>query len=84
LCKTQNDLTTHWTVPTPISLRGEHITLAQAVKVAGLAGTGGQAKLLVRSGKVRVNGAVLDRPGHKLHAGDRLADDAGREWMIQA
>src|SRR5262249_34412884 len=57
-------------VPTPITLRGEHITLAQAVKVAGLADTGGQAKLLVRAGKVRVNGSREERPGHKLHAGD--------------
>ncbi len=69
---------------TPITLRGEHITLAQAAKLAGLADTGGQAKLLVRAGKLRVNGAAVDRPGHKLHLGDRLSDDAGREWTIQA
>jgi ribosome-associated protein len=71
-------------VATPIILRGEHITLAQAVKLAGLAETGGQAKHLVRSGEVRVNGATLDRPGHKLVAGDRLSDAAGHEWVIQA
>jgi ribosome-associated protein len=71
-------------VTTPIVLHGEHITLAQAVKRAGLAETGGQAKLLVRAGKVRVNGAALQRPGHKLHAGDRVGDDTGREWIIQA
>ena len=69
---------------TPIVLRGEQIALAQAVKVAGLADTGGQAKLLVRAGKVRVNGAVELRPARKLHAGDRLGDDAGREWIVQA
>jgi ribosome-associated protein len=71
-------------VPTPILLRGEHITLVQAVKLAGLADTGGQAKLLVRAGKVRVNGTAEARPAHKLHAGDRLSDEAGREWVIQA
>lgn len=69
---------------TPIVLRCEHIPLAQAVKLAGLADTGGQAKALVRAGKVRVNGVVEERPGHKLHAGDRLANDAGHEWIIQA
>ncbi len=72
------------TVATPIQLRGEHITLAQAAKLAGLADTGGQAKFLVRAGKVRVNGQPDTRPGHKLHAGDRLSDAAGREWVIQA
>jgi ribosome-associated protein len=69
---------------TPILLRGEHITLAQAVKLAGLADTGGQAKVYVRAGKVRVNGNAEERPGHKLRAGDRLSDTAGREWIIQA
>ena len=69
---------------TAIPLRGEHITLAQAVKLAGLADTGGQAKLFVRAGKVRVNGSSETRPGHKLHAGDRMTDETGREWIIQA
>lgn len=69
---------------TPIELRGEHITLAQAVKLAGLADTGGQAKLLVRTGKVRVNGELEPRPGHKLRAGDCISDESGREWIIQA
>jgi ribosome-associated protein len=71
-------------VAKPIVLRGEQIALAQAVKLAGLADTGGQAKVLVRAGKVYVNGAVELRPGHKLHAGDKLGDDAGREWVVQA
>jgi ribosome-associated protein len=72
------------TVATPILLMRDSISLAQAVKRAGLADTGGQAKLLVRAGKICVNGAALDRPGHKLHAGDRLCDGSGREWVIQA
>ena len=38
------------TVMTTLTLQGDHITLAQAVKAAGLAGSGGQAKQLVRSG----------------------------------
>ena len=41
-----------------------------------------QAKLLVRAGKIRVNGAVEERPGHKLHAGDRVQDAAGQEWVV--
>ena len=66
-----------------LQLRGDHITLVQAVKVAGLAGTGGQAKLRVREGEFTVNGEVERRPGRKLVAGDRFA--AGeREWTIQA
>jgi ribosome-associated protein len=65
-----------------LALRGEHITLAQAVKAAGLAGTGGQAKHVVRGGDVTVNGAVVTEPGRKLRAGDRFALAGGPEWTI--
>lgn len=64
-----------------LTLRGEHITLAQAVKAVGLAESGGQAKHLVRSGSVHVNGAVETQPGRKLHEGDRFATATG-EWLI--
>lgn len=66
-----------------LQLRGEHITLAQAVKAAGLAGTGGQAKHIVRSGVVTVNGTAETQPGRKLVAGDRFAVDGGDEWIIE-
>jgi ribosome-associated protein len=72
------------TAPATLPLRGEHITLAQAVKAVGLAGTGGQAKLLVREGGITVNGAPVTQPGRKLHAGDRFGTAGGREWMITA
>jgi len=73
------------TAPVVLPLRGgEHITLAHAVKAVGLAGTGGQAKLLVREGGITVNGATVTQPGRKLHAGDRFGIAGGREWMITA
>jgi ribosome-associated protein len=69
-------------LPTPVPLRGDHITLVQAVKVAGLAESGGQAKRLVREGGIIVNGQAEERPGRKLVAGDRFTA-GGREWVIQ-
>ena len=66
-----------------IALRGEFITLAQALKVAGMAGTGGHAKILVHNGQVTVNEAVELQPGKKLRAGDRFAVDGGPVWTIQ-
>jgi ribosome-associated protein len=69
---------------TPLPLRGEFVTLAQAVKIAGLAETGGQAKLLVRNGAVRVNGAVVTQPGKKLLRGDRIQSADGQEWIVSA
>jgi ribosome-associated protein len=70
------------TTMTTLTLQGDHITLAQAVKAAGLAGSGGQAKHLVRSGAVTINGAVETQPARKLHAGDRFAVAGGPEWSI--
>jgi ribosome-associated protein len=72
----------HTGPPTTLALRGEHITLAQALKAVGAADTGGQAKHLVRGGAVTVNGAPADQPGRKLHAGDRFGVAGGGEWTI--
>jgi ribosome-associated protein len=65
-----------------VPLNGPHITLVQAVKFAGLAESGGQAKRLVREGAVRVNGEVEQRPGRKLISGDNF-DCGDQEWVIQ-
>jgi ribosome-associated protein len=67
-----------------LALRGEHITLAHALKAAGLADTGGQAKVLVREGGVNVNGSAVTQPGRKLRAGDRFGLAGGPEWTITA
>lgn len=67
-----------------LPLRGEHITLAQAVKAAGFADTGGQAKVLVREGTVTVNGQVETRPGRKLFSGDHFGLQGGIKWTVGA
>jgi ribosome-associated protein len=66
-----------------LALRGEHITLARAVKAAGLAGTGGQAKHLVREGNLLVNGVAEKQPGRKLFVGDRFCVQGGAEWIVE-
>jgi ribosome-associated protein len=65
-----------------LPLRGEQVPLAQAVKAAGFADTGGQAKHLVREGKVLVNGEVETRPGRKLFSGDHFCVQGGIEWTV--
>jgi ribosome-associated protein len=67
---------------TPFTLHGAFVTLSQAVKVVGLAESGGQAKHLVRSGVIRVNGEAVTQPGKKLVAGDRFSSPDGQEWTI--
>ena len=68
--------------PSPFILRGEYITLAHAIKAVGLAGSGGEAKHLVRGGTMRVNGQVEVQPGRKLRAGDRFGAESGVEWIV--
>ena len=65
-----------------LPLRGEHVTLAQAVKAAGFADTGGQAKHLVREGTITVNDQVETRPGRKLFSGDRFGVRGESEWTV--
>lgn len=51
------------------------ITLGQLLKVRGVARSGGAAKHLVRTGRVRVNGTVETRRGRRLGAGDIVEID---------
>ena len=60
-----------------ITIRDEFIKLGQALKLAGIAQTGIEAKIMVTSGEVRVNGEVDTRRGRKLRDGDRVETGAG-------
>lgn len=53
-------------------MAGDTIKLDQFLKLAGVAETGGYAKLLIQGGMVAVNGEVETRRGRKLVPGDRV------------
>jgi len=57
------------------AIRGEYITLGQLLKVLDIVPTGGQAKMLIKSGQVKVNGDVEVRRGRKLRPGDTVQVD---------
>jgi ribosome-associated protein len=63
-----------------IEIRGDMIRLGQLLKLADLAGSGGEARALVADGEVAVNGEVETRRGRQLHRGDVVAvgDEAVR------
>lgn len=52
------------------SIRGDTIRLGQLLKLAGVADSGAEAKLLLGAGGVLVNGEPELRRGRQLHAGD--------------
>ena len=48
----------------------DFIKLGQALKKAGLEGSGVDAKMDIQSGLVKVNGEIEERRGRKLYDGD--------------
>ena len=55
-----------------IKLRDEFIKLGQALKAAGLVGSGVDAKLVIQGGLVKVNGETEVQRGKKLYDGDMV------------
>lgn len=66
-----------------IHLKEDYIKLGQALKAANLVDSGGEAKVVVQDGLVRVNGEVDTRRGRKLVAGD-MVEYNGRTIKIEA
>ena len=64
-----------------IFLRDEYIKLGQALKAAGLVGSGVDAKVAIADGEVKVNGQVETQRGKKLHEGDTV-DFHGESILI--
>ncbi len=53
-----------------IEIRDDYIKLGQAMKLAGLVGSGVEAKIVIQDGKVKVNGTTELQRGKKLRNGD--------------
>ena len=64
-----------------IYLREEYIKLGQALKAAGLVGSGVDAKYVITEGQVKVNGEVEVQRGKKLYEGDLVEYD-GEQILI--
>ncbi len=64
-----------------VPIRDETIRLGQALKLAGLADSGGDARALLEDGGVTVNGEPETRRGRTLRRGDVVAA-AGEEVRI--
>lgn len=58
-----------------IKIDTEFIKLDQFLKMADVAGSGGQAKIMIVSEDVKVNGAVETQRGKKLRSGDTIEVD---------
>ena len=56
------------------------IKLDQLLKLSGITETGGQAKIIILSGEVKVNNEICNQRGKKLYNGDIVAY---REKLIE-
>ena len=64
-----------------IVIHTEYITLAQFLKYAGAAMTGGEAAEAVRAGEVKVDGIVCYMRGKKLRGGETV-EAFGEEYQV--
>lgn len=60
----------------------EYIKLDQFLKLAQVVQTGGEAKHMILSGEVSVNGSIETRRGRKLYHGDVVTID-GEDMVVQ-
>ena len=65
-----------------IKIHTEYIKLQDLLKFAGAVGTGGEAKLAIQNGEVKVNGEPCNLRGRKLRPGDR-AELSGRSYVVE-
>ena len=55
---------------TPVAIHTEFIKLQDLLKFANMVGTGGEAKIIIQEGEVKVNGEVCTMRGKKIRPGD--------------
>lgn len=69
------------TDPMDVPIRDESIRLGQFLKLANLVESGAEAKPVIASGLVRVNGKLETRRGRQLVVGD-VVDLAGQSARV--
>ena len=65
----------------PLSITTEYIKLQDALKFANVVYSGGEAKVLILDGQVKVNGEVCTMRGKKLRSGDKFTFN-GETYLI--
>ncbi|WP_353893297.1 RNA-binding S4 domain-containing protein [Proteinivorax hydrogeniformans] len=66
-----------------IKITSDYIQLDQFLKYVNLVGSGGEAKILISEGRVKVNDAVEMRRGKKLRTNDIVSIDDEISYSIE-
>ncbi|MGN0978556.1 MAG: RNA-binding S4 domain-containing protein [Faecousia sp.] len=67
----------------PVVIQTEYIKLQDAMKLANIVYSGGEAKVLIQEEQVAVNGEVCTMRGKKLYPGDKFQFQ-GQTYVISA
>lgn len=65
-----------------VKITTEYIKLEQMMKLAGIAGSGSDAKMAIAAGALKVNGSVELQRGKKLRTGDKVEFE-GKQYIIE-
>ena len=65
-----------------IEITTEYIKLQDLLKLASVAATGGEAKIMVQNGDVQVNGEICTQRGRKIRPGDDVLAD-GQHYTVK-
>ncbi|MFZ3087669.1 MAG: RNA-binding S4 domain-containing protein [Methylotenera sp.] len=68
---------------TTFELKGEFIELCNLLKLAGVANSGGQGKMMVSDGIVQVDGTIETRRTAKIRAG-QVVECLGQKIVVAA
>lgn len=64
-----------------LRIKDEFIKLGQALKLCGIAGSGLEAKIMIKNSEVKVNGEICLERGKKLHNED-VFEHKGKEFKV--
>lgn len=67
----------------PVSIQSDYIKLQDAMKLAGVVMTGGEAKSVIQDGLVTVDGEACRMRGKKLRPGEEFCYQ-GKTYRIQS
>lgn len=65
-----------------VQISTEYIKLEQLMKLAGMVGSGSDAKMIIAEGSVKVNGSVELQRGKKLRVGD-IVEFERKKYVVE-
>lgn len=66
-----------------IKIKTEYIKLDQLLKYIGISQTGGESKIYIKKGMVKVNGKITYERGKKIKSGDKIYIEGKGSYLVK-